>query len=341
MNARRNIRCSHVPPANGRVAVVSLILFMLACVSCTQNQNNSDTSTATRAHASSPSQAVASSSPSISAASAPRVAQDEETGTPPVTAQDGGATQTNGGVTEAGDTRANVLFDFRRDKALPRPSLARDALERVYRAVYGEQFARVEPLLKSAAHGSFTRAGARQTAYVLQMNAGVSEEGESAVGAQLAVFEGDKLVVNLSVGGDAFIRRPNHYANILTTSDLDGDRIDELLLGASYFNRGIKISWARLVELEGMRLRVIKDFGVVDEDRCDAADEERITAGTIRYAAGNPDTGEGGNNGGGHGNDAWPQFSVGFFQSRCTSVRDERRPEKFHPVQRAEIAPER
>lgn len=339
--------CSHVPRTNKRVAVVSLILFVLACAaSCSQNKNNSDASTGTRIGTHTQSQAAASASPYVSAESAPHVARDEGSIAASSASHTDAAQQTGGDAmpsdaTQDSDARANVLFDFRRDKPLPRPSLAGASLERVYRAVYGEQYARVEPLLKSAANGSFTRAGGRQTAYVLQRNAGESEESEAITGAQLAIFEADRLVANVNIGGDNFIRRPNHYANILTTSDLDGDRIDELLLGASYFNRGIKISWARLVELEGGRLRVIKDFGVVDEDRCDVADEERITAGTIGYAGAVGINGGEGANGGGHRNDVWPSFSVAFFQSRCASVRDERRPEKFRPATRAEIASER
>lgn len=213
-----------------------------------------------------------------------------------------------------------VLFDYRKDKAFPRPELSPEELRKIFVAVYGEGFEKYEPLIRSAAEGAFTKAGTRQTAYLIQPNnAGdTTTDAEPAPEAQLAIFEGDQLAARLNIGGDNFLRRANHYANILRLSDLNGDGINELLLGASYFNRGINLSWARLVEIGDGRLKLIKDFGVIDEDTCDSEREARITSGVIRRTTAG-------------GKSAPPRFKIDFYRGPCPPGGAARDPSKFRP----------
>lgn len=233
-------------------------------------------------------------------------------------------TESAGSITAAAhvaqeDEAKQVLFDYRKDKGLARPELSPDELRKIYVAAYGEGYEKFEPLIRSAAEGVFTKAGARQTAYLIQPNnTGTTDDAEPATGANLVFFEGDKMTANVAVGGNNFIRRVNHYASILRVSDLNGDGINELLLGASYLNRGINISWARLVEVRDGKLKLIKDFGVIDEDTCDTERQARVTSGVIRAAT--EKNAEG-----------WPRFKVDFYRGPCPAGGAERDPAKFRP----------
>ena len=220
----------------------------------------------------------------------------------------------------AQDVESNsVLFDYRKDKALARPELSFEELRRIYVAAYGEGYEKFEPLIRSAAEGVFTGAGARQIAYLIQPNnTGEALDADAAPGANLVIFEGARMVANVAVGGNKFIRRVNHYASILRLSDLDGDGINELLLGASYLNRGINLSWARLVEVREGKLKLIRDFGVIDEDTCDGERQMRVTSGVIHAAT--TEKGRG-----------WPRFKVDFYRAPCPAGGDERDPSQFRP----------
>ncbi|HVF51865.1 MAG TPA: hypothetical protein VNA19_17405 [Pyrinomonadaceae bacterium] len=216
------------------------------------------------------------------------------------------------------DEATQVLFDYRKDKGLARPELPPEELRKIYVAAYGDEYEKLEPLIRSAAEGVFTEAGARQTAYLVQPNsAGEAGDAVPATGANLVIFEGEKLAANVAVGGGNFIRRVNHYASILHLSDLNGDGVNELLLGASYLNRGINISWARLVEVRDGKLKLIRDFGVIDEDTCDTERQARVTSGVIRAT-----TEKGG---------AWPRFKVDFYRGPCPAGGAERDPSQFRP----------
>lgn len=217
-----------------------------------------------------------------------------------------------------GDGSNFVLFDYRKDKGLARPELSFEELRKIYVAAYGEDYEKFEPLIRSAAEGVFTGAGTRQSAYLIQSN-NVGELGDAdpATGANLVIFEGDNMVANVAVSSNNFIRRVNHYASILRLSDLDGDGINELLLSASYLNRGINLSWARLVEVKEGKLRLIRDFGVIDEDTCDSERQMRVTSGVIRAAT---EKGAG-----------WSRFKVDFYRGPCPAGGNERDPAQFRP----------
>ncbi len=199
----------------------------------------------------------------------------------------------------------DVLIDFRSELAYDTPPLSADEEQRVLRTL-GEAGMKmnVEDNINSVVKGSFTRSDTVETAYLIQAG-GPDSIGPSALqGTTLAVFDETRLVARFDV---------SNYNFILRASDVNRDRVDELLLSGSNFQMGQSTSWAKLVEVKNGKLRVVKDFKILLRDSCDNqfTKTREVLAGVVRYAPPKPKS--------------QTTFDVNFFRALCSSVRDGKR----------------
>jgi S1-C subfamily serine protease/tRNA A-37 threonylcarbamoyl transferase component Bud32 len=187
-----------------------------------------------------------------------------------------------------------VLYDWRRSEAVPRPQVSKELEQKIITEVArvhrekappapapqaspeasplpegernqnGTLWEKLEDEMSSAtvsaiAEGSFTAAGAKQTAYIIDTHSGGGSDNDGP--KYLAIFAGETYVADFPV--------PN-LSLILRTHDLNRDGINELLLGYYYMQMGQAMEWAKLVQVSQSGLRVIKDFGTTYASFCDA-----------------------------------------------------------------------
>jgi S1-C subfamily serine protease len=149
--------------------------------------------------------------------------------------------------------------------------------------------------ITGVAEGSFTTAGAKQTAYLIDTHSG--SPAEQGGPKYLAIFSGDTLVADFPVPG---------LSLVLQTFDLNRDGINELLLGYHHTQAGEVLEWAKLVQVTQGRLRIIKDFETTYRSTCgsEAATDKAIEASAIFY----PPTAA---------NGQMPDFRVDNFRAAC------------------------
>lgn len=177
-----------------------------------------------------------------------------------------------------------VLYDFRKQARDSSPKLAPSAERRILSTVFNSYLksadecksvegplvdddylaaarkaGQIVPDVVSMATGSFTAAGERQTAYIISVSECNASHADNYGTKRLAVFSGDKLVADV----DTDFKR-----EILRTTDLNGDGVNELLISGGDMNQGISVGVAALVELREGKLRVIKDFEKTEENSC-------------------------------------------------------------------------
>ncbi|HKR01676.1 MAG TPA: protein kinase [Pyrinomonadaceae bacterium] len=206
----------------------------------------------------------------------------------------------------------DVLYDWRRPDAVPRPEIAKDLEQKIITEVArahrdkapaptpqaspqaspqgeGAQgqdgsalWQRIEDEMSSAtvsalAEGSFTAPGAKQTAYIIDTHSGSPADNDGP--KYLAIFAGETYVADFPV--------PN-LSLILRTYDLNRDGVNELLLGYYYMQMGQVMEWAKLVQVPQSQMRVVKDFGTTYASFCDAGlaaeNNPGATASVIFYA---------------------------------------------------------
>jgi hypothetical protein len=193
-----------------------------------------------------------------------------------------------------------VLYDFRKQARGSTPNLAPAVERRILNAVFNsylesadnckrdEQIAAADDYLAAArkagqivpeivatASGSFTTAGERQTAYIISVGECTASHADNYGTKRLAVFSGQKLVADVDT---------NFKKSILRVSDLNGDGINELLLGGGDMNQGISVGLAALVSLADGDWQVIKDFSKTEEDSCNSgSSDSNATASVISY----------------------------------------------------------
>jgi S1-C subfamily serine protease/tRNA A-37 threonylcarbamoyl transferase component Bud32 len=188
----------------------------------------------------------------------------------------------------------DVLYDWRKPDPVPRPQIAKELEQKIITEVArahrekqpqaptpqtspqasppteGEQskdeslWQKLEDEMSSAtvsamAEGSFTAAGLKQTAYIIDTHSGSPADNDGP--KYLAIFSGDAYVTDYPV--------PN-LSLILKTYDLNRDGTNELLLGYYYMQMGQVLEWAKLVQVSQGQLRTIKDFGTTYASFCDA-----------------------------------------------------------------------
>lgn len=159
----------------------------------------------------------------------------------------------------------------------------------------------------ASATGAFTASGARETAYIVTRDG--DSQAESPGTKKLAVFAADKLVVALDIQGDK---------EILKTTDLNLDGINELLLSGGVTRQGETNVALRLVELRGRTLKEIYTVSDAYSDNCggtDTTDVGRFNVTAI-YAA--PTT-----------RGRFPELRLDTFTAACTQGTTDPRPEDY------------
>jgi hypothetical protein len=115
-------------------------------------------------------------------------------------------------------------------------------------------------VITDSTDGAFTAPGAKQTAYLIDTKSGgpVNNFGPK----YLAIFSGENYVTDLPL---------KDHTLILQTFDLNRDGINELLLGHYDRQVGVSKQWAELVDINKSKLRILRDFGLVYQEKCDEA----------------------------------------------------------------------
>ncbi|HEX8845242.1 MAG TPA: protein kinase [Pyrinomonadaceae bacterium] len=199
----------------------------------------------------------------------------------------------------------DVLYDWRKKEPAPHPELAKDLEQKIITEVarahdkapapapapspqestpaetvpsQGGGFWQDEmssATVSAVAEGSFTQAGAKQTAYIIDTHSGTAANNGGP--KYLAIFSGETYVVDVPV--------PN-LSLILQIYDLNRDGVNELLLGYYQKQMGQIIEWAKLVQLAQGQLRIIKDFGTTYASMCEVSPEKNpgTAASAIFYA---------------------------------------------------------
>jgi hypothetical protein len=177
-----------------------------------------------------------------------------------------------------------ILFDFRAELASAPPRIPtatqRNVLSKVFRKYLTDESkcnaefdasgdtdslkaarsaGQIVPSIVDMTTGSFTASLLEQTAYVISVSECNASHADNFGTKRVAIFSGQQLVADVDV---------DFKRNILRTTDLNGDGIDELLMTGGDMNQGILIEIAALLEFQNGRLRVIEDFGTVSEDSC-------------------------------------------------------------------------
>ncbi|HKQ50737.1 MAG TPA: protein kinase [Pyrinomonadaceae bacterium] len=192
----------------------------------------------------------------------------------------------------------DVLYDWRQHDPLPRPALDKAQEEKIITAVahaHQEKAPQPQPTaspeaspqaeggqpapgggsiwdklqgemsdatVSAAAEGSFTAAGAKETAYIIDTHSGSPADNDGP--KYLAIFAGETYVADYAIPDLSLIVR---------TLDLNRDGVNELLLGYYYMQMGQAAEWAKLVQIQQGQLRVIKDFGTTYLSGCEAEGE--------------------------------------------------------------------
>lgn len=145
--------------------------------------------------------------------------------------------------------------------------------------------------------GSFTEAGAFQTLYVVDLCECNSRDASVPSSRIFAVFDRwDGLYARIEA-------LPGEY--VLAVRDVDGDDIDEVLLGRGELRETSHVSYVRLVSLKGGRLRVVQDFGVssIYSFRDESGARRVVTIPVIYYVP--------------RGDGETPEFYVDNYSAEC------------------------
>ena len=151
----------------------------------------------------------------------------------------------------------------------------------------------IVPTLRSAATGSFTAAGLKQTVYLIDV--GECNRDPALSTRRLVVFTADALTASVEAPLGA---------EKLKTYDLNGDGKNELLLQGGNTGQGEWIEVARLVEFDKDKLATVEDFGQIYDDTCDTdVASKSISASVVYYLP--PPTGQ------------KPRFTVELYRAPC------------------------
>ncbi len=176
-----------------------------------------------------------------------------------------------------------VLVDFRLDQssttlAIP-PATQKLVLSKVFRKYLTDESkcsrdfeSSGDDLLKSArdagqfapeivdmATGSFTAAKRIETAYVISVGECNASHADAYGSKRVAIFAGNQLIADVDA---------NYKSSVVRKTDLDGDGINELLLGSTDMSQGTLTEMVALVDFKNGQVRVIDDLGTVSEDSC-------------------------------------------------------------------------
>jgi serine/threonine protein kinase/S1-C subfamily serine protease len=205
----------------------------------------------------------------------------------------------------------DVLYDWRKSEPIPRPAINKDLEQKLItevarahrdkapqptpqaspqaspqaegeRSQDGALWQKLEDEMSAAtisavSEGSFTAAGTKQTAYIIDTHSGSPADNDGP--KYLAIFAGETYVADFPL--------PN-LSLILGTFDLNRDGVNELLLGYYYMQMGQAMEWAKLAQISQGQLRTIKDFGTTYISFCEAGlapdNNPGVAAAVIFYA---------------------------------------------------------
>jgi len=118
---------------------------------------------------------------------------------------------------------------------------------------------RIEPEVLFMLKGSFTRPNSDQNAFIVAAHEFSASHADNFGTKRLAIFESKKLVFNVDIGD---------YTDVPKTLDLRHDGTQALLLTGAFSQMGSIVQWAKLVDLNGGKVSVLKDFGIVSSEDC-------------------------------------------------------------------------
>ena len=190
-----------------------------------------------------------------------------------------------------------VLVDFRVSRMSPAPKISaqtqRLVLSKVFRKYLDDESkcsqnfdsgsstdplraarnaGQMVPSIVDMATGSFTAAGQNQTAYVIAVSECNASHADNFGTKRVAIFSGQQLVAD--VDGD-------FNSSIVRKTDLNGDGLDELLMSTGDMHQGILTETASLLSFQNGKMRVIQDFGLVDEDQCASEEPGSVTKASV------------------------------------------------------------
>lgn len=192
----------------------------------------------------------------------------------------------------------DVLFDFRdTDADTDTPQLGAQEESTVFNAIFGARRSarddsfndckdeerakcltadraagRIEPEVLTKVSGSFTQPSAQEVAYLIAVHEEHAAHVDNYGTKRLAIFDGQRLVVNVDIGD---------YWEILKTYDLNRDGTQDLLLAGSYSQMDVTVKWAKLIDLRGGKPTVVKDFDKVYLDGCASDYQDVKVFGTL------------------------------------------------------------
>ena len=115
------------------------------------------------------------------------------------------------------------------------------------------------PKVWQVARGSFTRAHASETLYVVVVGECRATHADNWGSDMLVVMDGDTVLTRILTTGST---------SIGGLSDLDGDGRQEALLVFTWAGQGTSWESARLARIDGSTLKTLKDFGHLSGSNC-------------------------------------------------------------------------
>jgi hypothetical protein len=168
----------------------------------------------------------------------------------------------------------------------------------------------IVPKITGFTTGAFTEPNTTQTAYLIMVGECGAPHAVNWGTKRLAIFSGDKLVVNVDV---------QDHTTILNTYDLNGDGINELLITGGYMQSGYVSQWGALISFKDGRLRFDKKFESLWSSNCSSMEPKAgVSAAVIYYTGGSRDAG--------------PEFRVDNYQAKCTEDSEDPKPSSFRYV---------
>lgn len=190
-----------------------------------------------------------------------------------------------------------VLADFRISRVSPPPKISaqtqRNVLSKVFRRYLDDSSkcsadfdsgsssdplraarnaGQIVPSIVDMATGSFTSAGVSQSAYVISVSECNASHADNFGTKRVAIFSGPQLVSDVDV---------DFNSSIVRKTDLNGDGLDELLMSTGDMHQGILTETASLLSFQNGKMRVIQDFGLVDEDQCASEEPGSVTKASV------------------------------------------------------------
>jgi hypothetical protein len=117
------------------------------------------------------------------------------------------------------------------------------------------------PSIVDITTGSFTAPNRTETAYVISVSECQASHAEAYGSKRVAIFAGQELIADVD---------SDFKSHVVRKTDLDGNGVNELLLGSSDISQGTVTEMVALVDFQNGRMRVIDDLGTVVEDSCES-----------------------------------------------------------------------